>query len=298
MSIDLHCHTLFSIDSYGTPEELVDAAVERGISAIAITDHNSLGGITRGAERSRRKGIIFFPGVELDLFYGGRFYHFLGLGFDWTAPEITALVARNHRVYEHRFEIYYKILLKHGFPWSRKELEEHLHVRYPTHPDPVLNERVARHLVEGRGGLQNFSELDDMAAEQARSELDISRDRIGFCQYREAVEAVHKAGGVLLLAHPGKYFPEDCQSQKDLINRLLCEGMDGFEVYHPSNFDKGCGSELVKFAEQKNCLISGGSDCGHAKYPSPRYVGRPRFGEPTAPDSIIPKLKKHCCCFE
>ncbi len=140
-------------------------------------------------------------------------------------------------------------------------------------------------------------ELVDMAAEQARSELDKSRDRIGFCQYREAVYAMHEAGGVLLLAHPGLYFPEDCQSQKALINRLLSEGTDGFEVYHYTNFNKGGGSELVKFAEQKGCLISGGSDCGHAKNPSPQYAGRPRFGEPPAPDSIIPKLKKHCSCF-
>ncbi len=299
MSIDLHCHTMFSIDSFGTPEELIDTAAEKHVVALAITDHNSLDGVERGAIRAKQRGIIFIPGIELDAYYGEKSYHFLGLGVDWRCHALHELATRNFQVYKYRFEIYLRELLQKGFPWSREELKEHLPARYPTHPLPILSERVVRHLVEYRGGLDGFSEMHEKASNEARRELENSRHKISFCKYHEAREAVHQAGGVLLLAHPGKYYPGDIQAQMRLTEQLLSEGTDGVEVYHWANFKEAeAGRELIGFAEHKGCLISGGSDCGHAKNPSEQFLGRSRFEEPPVPETLIRQFEQQGICFD
>ena len=98
--IELHCHSLFSVDARGTPEDLVDVAVGRGITAIALTDHNNLGGLSRTEAQAARHGIRFLPGVELDASCKDRSYHFVAIGFDAEDSALTDLVDRNFSVYD------------------------------------------------------------------------------------------------------------------------------------------------------------------------------------------------------
>lgn len=296
MSIDLHCHTLFSIDSYGTPEALVDAAADTGVTAVAITDHNHIGGVARGAAHARRRGILFFPGVELDAYYGERSFHFLGLGFTpQAAPKLGNLIEQNQKVYASRFEKYYDILLQHGFPWSKAQLATQLPIRYPTHPAPLLTHRVVPQFVGQQGGWKNFDEIHEMARRRLMDDGDRPRIDARFCEFTEARDAIHEAGGVILLAHAGKAFPNDPEAQIGFIRQLMREGLDGFELYHYANYKSSQSfARLLDFVRETDCLVSGGSDCGHHKNPAATHVGKSALGEPLAPDTVAERLAAAC----
>lgn len=76
MSIEMHCHTLFSVDGRGTPENLVDAAADQGITVLAVTEHNHLGSLRRAKAHAERRGLRYINGIELDARWQNANYHF------------------------------------------------------------------------------------------------------------------------------------------------------------------------------------------------------------------------------
>ncbi len=277
MNIEFHCHTLFSIDGSGTPEALVEAAAARGVVALAITEHNHLGSAARAAARAAELGIRYFPGVELNAFFDNRCFDFLGIGIDPEHPALQAVAARNHDCYTMRFNLYFDEMRRLGYPWTRRELEAYLPVRYPTHPAPVLNTYVVNGYAERHGGLPDFA---GMKAEALRRMSDRERyskpgpDEPGrFGRFEDARDAVHAAGGVILLAHVAAQVREGIDAQAKVIRALLAAGADGFEVYHPKNETFGDLAALAALADDLDCLVSGGSDCHHAPGTPPREIG-------------------------
>ena len=277
MSIEFHCHTLFSIDGSGTPEALVEAASERGVVALAITEHNHLGSAARAAARAADLGIRYFPGVELNAFFDNRCFDFLGLGIDPDNPALRAFAARNHDCYTLRFNLYFDEMRRLGYPWTRQELEGFLPVLYPGHPAPVLNTYVVSKYADRHGGLPDFTKMKEEALRRMAGRERYSNpgpDEPGrFGLFEDAREAVHAAGGVILLAHVAAQVREGIGAQAKVIRSLLAAGADGFEVYHPKNAALGDLAALAALADDLGCLISGGSDCHHAPGEPPREIG-------------------------
>ena len=85
-TIDLHMHSVISIDGELEPEEVIRRAVSRGIRAAALTDHNSVRGVSRAWEEAARLGIRLAKGVELDCRLGERNLHLLAYGIDERHP--------------------------------------------------------------------------------------------------------------------------------------------------------------------------------------------------------------------
>lgn len=289
MSIEFHCHTLFSIDGSGTPEALVEAAAERGVTALSITEHNHLGSTARASARASDLGIRYFAGVELNAFFDDRCFDFLGLGVDPECAELQAVAERNHDCYARRFNLLFEELRQLGYPWSREKLEAFLPVRYPTHPAPVLNTYVLDAYTDLQGGLPGYPEMRKEALDRIAG-----KDRYGkpgpdepgrFCRFEVARDAVHAAGGVLLLAHVGAQVRNDTTAQAETIRAMLDAGADGFEVYHPKNVMYGDIAALEALARELGCLVSGGSDCHHAPCKPPRELG-----SCGAPDEIVDRL--------
>ena len=88
--VNLHCHSLFSSDGALTPEALVDNLAAAGVRYAALTDHDSVEGLSRFRESLKRRGIGYVPGVELTAQCDGREMHLLGYGFDANHPELRA----------------------------------------------------------------------------------------------------------------------------------------------------------------------------------------------------------------
>ena len=99
--IDLHTHSSMSDGTY-TPESLVDLALETGLGALALTDHDSLAGLGRASARSRGSRLVLVPGVELEIACDTGEFHLLGLGLDGDLAALEEALARVRRDREAR----------------------------------------------------------------------------------------------------------------------------------------------------------------------------------------------------
>ncbi|MFN2351659.1 MAG: PHP domain-containing protein [Kiritimatiellia bacterium] len=275
MSIEFHCHTLFSVDGSGTPEALVDDAAARGVRCLSITEHNHLGSCERAAARAAEHGIRYFPGIELDAFFQQQSCHLLGLGIDPDHRALRELAERNYACYLHRFEIYFAVLREQGFPWTRADLEAYLAERYPTHPSPVLNHFCVPGFIATRGELDNFGAMRAKAVRALHERFTGPGPAIPgrFCRFEQARDAVHAAGGLLLLAHVGKYRPDNSEAQESMIRAVIRAGADGFELYHHSHQTHADLPGLAALARELDCAVSGGSDCHHTPGVPPKEIG-------------------------
>lgn len=286
----MHCHTVFSVDGMGTPEDLVDAAAERGVKTLSITEHNSVGSYHRASNRARERGIRYLPGVEVDAFFQGRSYHFVAFGFDPGDPAFLALQERQRENYVVRFEIRFEKMRALGFPCSLEEIKTSLPVSYPTHPNQALSPWALTRFIDRHSdpeGLVNYMRDAKQALQnEPRPALAPPKpgqpaERGQFCSYEEARDLIHRTGGVLLLAHVGKVLARQPEAQIQLIRQLMDQGMDGFELYHPFNRDEHDINRdgppvfegLRRLGEELGCVLSGGSDCHRAPGEGDRELG-------------------------
>ncbi len=270
MSIELHCHTLFSVDGRGTPEALVESAAENGVALLAVTDHNTTGAYPRVAARAAELGVETLCGIELDTFWGGETLHLLGLGVDPAHPALSALVERHLARYARLGVAVSAGMQARGFSLPEPE---RLAERYPTHPEPIFNPWYLRDHFRG-----------DPAAKAAFYPVlkqAVAGEPESWASFPEVRDAVHAAGGLLLLAHVARFRPGHAEGQAGLITDLLEMGMDGFELYHPSNTADPAFPELRALAERLGCLVSGGSD-SHAPGAS--------IGSSEAPEALAEPL--------
>jgi predicted metal-dependent phosphoesterase TrpH len=271
--IDLHCHTEFSVDGQGSPEQLVDCAAARGVMVLSITEHNSLGSCRRAAAQALQRGIRYLPGVEIDAVHRGKGYHFLAFGFDPDDARLNALLDDNTGKYRVRFEALFEELEKCGFPLGLECVDDFKRMRYPTHPSPISNIYLLKSFIDDLADpkmSRMFLAAKEALNERRRTDSSL-HDATRFCDFEPVRDAVHGAGGVLLLAHVGNYLPGDSSAQTRLIRTLIANGLDGFELYHWKNRDDfpyhkqaPVFENLSRLGEELGCLLSGGSDCHNA----------------------------------
>ena len=288
MTVELHCHTVFSVDGRCTPEQVVDVAAECGITTLSITEHNHLGSLERARARAAERSIRYLTGVELDADWRGQKYHFLAFGFDEYHPAIRDLIDQNYSKYVSDFELYLEALEAGEYAVTRTRLEAGLGERYPTNPTPALTQWYARDYLVSEGVFPDANAYN-------RTLQDLKREIVSergpeafkpFATFETARQAVHSAGGVLLLAHVAHNLPGDPANRIALIDELVEQGMDGFELYHPKNLAEPHFDQLARHAERLGCVISGGSDCHDApgQWPYP-------LGSVAAPDSIMRNMQ-------
>lgn len=265
MPLELHCHSLFSVDGRGTPEDLVDTAADRGITVLALTDHNTMGGLARARARAEARGIRFIPGMEMDAVWRGGSRHFVALGVDPENAPLKALAGRNFDTYARTFGLYLPHL-ESRFPGIEVRLREALPARYPSHPAPVLNQWFARDVLLQQGLVADRDTFGALMAD-IRKEVAAERGRDGapgFACLEETLAAVRGAGGILVAAHVAQYDPGDAEAQLTAIREGIRDGLDGFELYHPLNLAEPHFDRLATEASEFDCVATGGSDCHDA----------------------------------
>jgi predicted metal-dependent phosphoesterase TrpH len=238
---DLHTHTYFS-DGSLSPFELVTRACELGISALSITDHDALDGFFEAMGTSKQLGIEIIPGVELSATLGTKDVHILGYLFDPgnTSLRRTIDFFKNERL------------------GRAERIVQKLHkLDLPLNFDTVLEH--ARHGVVGRPHIaaalldEGFTSTYSQAFEQYIGDSGpafIPKYRIS---PEDAVEIIANAGGISILAHPGRYF-----SEEELLV-LIRAGIDGIEVVHPAH-DPDMTRYYRGIASTYFLLETGGSD--------------------------------------
>lgn len=251
--IDLHVHSNAS-DGTLTPARVVELAAQKGLSAIALTDHDTIEGIPEALEAAKSLPLEVIPGIELSCVYQGEEIHILGLYVDladknFIADTDTLKDIRMKRNTEmiHRFQ-------NAGIEITLSEVQG-------GNPDTVITRaHFARVLLE-KGYVKNM----DQAFKKYLSYSGPYCPRKEKITPEHAMKMLRDCKASPILAHPYQYHLGDKKTE-ELVSYLKEMGLHGLEVYHSSNnqYDSG---KLKKLAKKYQLFPTGGSDFHGANKP-------------------------------
>ncbi|MBR2409282.1 MAG: PHP domain-containing protein [Lachnospiraceae bacterium] len=247
-NIDLHMHSIFSDGTY-TPAELVAYAKQKGLSALSLTDHDTIDGLDEARQHAISAGIRFLNGIEINSFFilnSKRVnIHVLGYGFDPEALQPYTEQLKKLR-YEHNDAIR-KALQKLGIEITDSDLG------LQSTPNTITRLNFAKALVQ-----KGYAET----VKEALTKY-LHRGGSAFVEYNThpfstVAKMIHDAGGIVSLAHPAEYKLENTDTEH-MINSMIQEGLDAVECIHPSQ-DSKYARMLMDIAVKKNLFQTGGSD--------------------------------------
>jgi len=266
--VDLHSHSTAS-DGRLTPSELVALAASRRLSALALTDHDTVSGLSEASEACQARGIRFVPGIELEVEAESGEFHLLGLGLNqWTTGWVAGLDElqnlrdiRNRRIFTKMQEA--------GILGDYEEIQE-LAVG-----GQVGRPHFARFLVN-RGKVNSIQ--DAFTHFLARGQLFYEKKAA--LPLERALTLVHAAGALAILAHPFS-LQMKIQDLEAKLGEWKEMGLDGIEAWHPGAEPRQC-KRLEGLAARWGLKVSAGSDF-HGDNRPDRKLGLTSGGRPIDP---------------
>jgi predicted metal-dependent phosphoesterase TrpH len=257
--IDLHTHSTAS-DGGLTPAELVGQAARRGLSALALTDHDTIAGLDSAETEAAKQGIQFIRGIEIAINWEPGEFHLLGLGLRDPIP--VAFVEALDSVTRQR-EVRNRAIIDRMHTLN-------IEVEY----EDIVG--LSGGTVVGRPHFAAFLKQKKMVKtiEQAFS-LYLSKGRPLYLpkkslDFEQAAALIHDAGGIAVLAHPLSLYIS-WKRLPELIFNLRKQGLDGIEAWHPAA-SVGCCARLEQLGKSAQLLITAGSDF-HGKIRPNRKLG-------------------------
>lgn len=246
MSIDLHIHSTFSDGTY-SPTELVEMAARKMLTAISITDHDTMDGVDEAVEAGKRCGVEVVPGIEISAQHDGEYLHILGYFMD---IHNQVLLEKLKIVQEGRTGRNCKIL--------EKLCEFDIH---------ISEEELLEISGDGQTGRPHIAQL--LVKKKAVKNLDeafdkyLGKDGLAFVHRfiypaEEAITHITDAGGIAVLAHP-VLIDYSLNSLPEILDELTGYGLGGIETYYPTHSTK-VKKKLRQFGEQYQLVLTGGSD--------------------------------------
>ena len=262
MRADLHIHTVYSDGAY-TPAQIAAAAKQAGLGLLSMTDHDSLAGLAEKRAACEALGISYVAGWEVSAYEGALKVHILGYGCRICAPYEQFMRARFEGAAARVEESIAKANAFYGLSLTLADVERfHLKKDAPLHTMHVVS-AYAERLGVPKG------ELYSTAFESGKP----CHSALGRPSPQDAIDVIHAAGGIAVLAHPGRIrlFGE---ARLALMDRLTAGGLDGIECVHSDH--TAAETELfAAYARAHALLETDGSDY-HAEGRS-RAVGLPPF---------------------
>ena len=265
--VDLHAHTVFS-DGLFTPEELIAEAARLKLTAVAITDHDAVGGIDRAIAAGRQLQLEVVPGVELSCNTNGVDVHVLAYYVDYTQPAVQEFF---EMVRQKRAERAEKMVAKMKELGVNISLEQ---VRAQAQGAATGRPHVAQALVEA-GAVRT---IDEAFQRYIGYEGPAYFPKMQLSP-KEAMDFIHRHGGVAVVAHPGTYHNDGA------LYSAISAGADGIEVWHPDHASRNV-DHYREVATKNGLLMTGGSDCHGG-----RKLGKVYLGSVTVPYSCLQALK-------
>lgn len=277
--IDLHCHSTFSDGTY-TPKELVAMAHDIGLSALALTDHDSTRGIGDFLAANNEYGdgsLVCIPGIEISSDVPKGTMHMLGYFVDHTDKTLDEQLLPIRDGREYRNKQILKKINDLGFELSWDEVLNFVG------DDVVGRPHFAMAMID-KGFVKGKQQAFDQYLAKGKPAY---ADRFRLLP-EKSIEMIKSTGGVAILAHP---YTLDL-GKAALRNRVgeLCEmGLDGLEVIYPMHADY-LQKQYLSLVREFNLLTTGGSDFHGDVNPSIR-LGR-GFGTLHVPDELLDKLRE------
>ncbi len=236
---DLHTHSHFS-DGTCTPEEVVHAALKRGVQVFSLSDHDTTDGTARARALAQERNLKFVCGVEISTSEHDHL-HFTGYNMDITNPQFQAFLAANREARRSRIQKIIRQLQETGLDITQEDV-------FSRAPNTVSRAHVADVLCA-----KGYAHSRQMAFKQYLLEGQpgyVPAIGVGAC---EAIRHIKQAGGLAVIAHPGMVsefwdFPAWVEA-----------GLDGIEVYYPAH-SFAMRQELLRLADKYGLFASAGSD--------------------------------------
>lgn len=244
--IDLHSHSTAS-DGNLSPKDLVIMAKEKGVTVLALTDHDTTAGVEEALKTAQEQNISLVPGIELNISWPTGEFHLLGLGLTQTHPSLQFIIEDLVNQRKNRNKNILVKMQNDGFDVNEEELLK-------SYPNATLGRpHIAAYLVK-IGACKNVQQAFDRYLGKGRPYY-IHREG---ADLRQSIAAIKNSGGTPVLAHPlslylswGKIEP--------VLEELYETGIEGLEAYH-SGARLPEAQRLEKIGKKIGYFITGGSD--------------------------------------
>lgn len=265
---DLHVHTIYS-DSTFSPREVISTANKISLACIAITDHDTVGGVEEAIDYGNKVGIEVIPGVELTAEYNDTEIHILGYFIDYKSPWFLEKLQHLRETRRKRFFQMVENLKKFNISLDAEKI-----IR--ENPSASIGRLHLAQELYRKGYVSSIKEAFRLYIGEGRP-CYVKKERLS---PQEAITMIRKLGGVSVVAHP--YLMGD----DNVIPVLVKEGIEGIEVYH-SEHPLSAQIRYMSLAQHYNLLITGGSDC-HGLGKGKVLLGKVRISY-----NLVEKLKEY-----
>lgn len=238
---DLHIHTIAS-DGHSTPEQIIRNARKHKLEIISITDHDTIRGYQKAKAVAQKYEITLLPGIEITSDFKERECHLLGYCFDPDHTGIKKMLVRHYHSRLKRGKWIVDQLSKQGLDLDIEE------VKAEANGSNIGRPHIASVLIN-KGYVASFKE----AFIRYLSDQSLGSIYNEYYSHHKVIETLKRAGGAVVIAHPGGMYSED------ELDELVQAGVDGIEFIHPSH-DYKTQKKIEAFAEKHNLLKTGGSD--------------------------------------
>lgn len=277
-AVDLHVHSTRS-DGTLTPTELVNYAVEKGLRAFALTDHDTVSGLDEALMAAKGKPIRVIPGIEFSTEYYKKDVHIVGLFIDYTTPVFKEYL--DHFIAS-REERNNKLCAKLRTAANIAITYEDLVNMFPN--AVITRAHYAKYLLE-HGYVKSLSEAFERYLGD-HTPYYIPRQKV---TPEKAIALILSAKGIPVLAHPTLYHLGNSELDK-LVHRLKDAGLVAIEGIY-STYDARDTREIHALADKYGLLISGGSDFHGANKPN-LDLGN-GYGKLFIPEQILKDLEDY-----
>jgi len=281
MCVDLHIHSYYS-DGTASPAQLVELASVAGLTAISLTDHDTVDGIAELTYHAKKRDLKIIPGLEVSATHREYCPHILGYGID---PENDSLRAWLDQLQQGRTERNRQIITK------MQDLGLDVHI-----------EEVEALSVCGQTGRPHIARLllnkgivgtvNDAFRNYLRKGASAWAGRFAYTA-AQSIAAIHTAGGAAVLAHPGQLSP-DLKCLPLFLRELVEYGLDGIEVYYPAHSAR-VEKRLMELAVKYKLVMTGGSDYHGDNKAHTKMASRKNGFCP--PDGILEQLNEKISAF-
>ncbi len=274
--IDLHTHSLCS-DGAQTPKDVVRTAYDAGLSAIALSDHDSIAGVQEAMDAGNALGIEVIPAVELSA-QSDTELHILGYFVDIHNKKLNDMMAYALQVRDERQEETCRKLNEQGFAITMEE------ARAEAHGNPVLCRAHFAQIMVRKGYAPSVQEAFSKYLSVGCYAYSNRQALTG----PEAVSLIHEAGGIAVAAHLHLIKMPD-EQLKEYLKSLIPYGLDGVEGYY-TDYTPDMEQRYRSMAKELGLVISGGTDYHGANKPH-ITIGKGR-GQLEIPYSVLDGLRQ------
>ncbi|MFA6713830.1 MAG: PHP domain-containing protein [Victivallales bacterium] len=276
--IDLHTHSTCS-DGTDSPEELLNKAEKAGLTALALTDHDTVAGIPVFLEAAKaHPGIQAIPGVEISTLYANREIHIVGLFPDHKNPELLDFLSDVQHKRRERNERMAEKLTDLGYDIDIESLRE-------RNGGQIIGRPHFAACLLKKYDFENFQDVFEKL---------LKRNAPAFIPRSlpspfDAIDMIHHSGGLAVWAHPIYRKSGERSWCRKILKALAPAGLDAIEAYY-TQFSERQTQTVKELAQEFGLALAGGSDYHGSHHPD--IALGTGYGELRVPENILPELLK------